>query len=116
MSETTTVAFDASSADAEAYEPFLVDGTAVGEVHWIRKEGSEGRTLFVGLWRHTPSTFPYNFGEDETIYALEGALEVAIDGGETVTLRAGDIYSFAKGTTSTWTVVEPFKKLFVISG
>ncbi|WP_326594842.1 cupin domain-containing protein [Streptomyces sp. NBC_01803] len=116
MSETLASAFEHSTADADAYEPFVVDGTAVGEVHWIRKEGSGGRTLLVGLWRHTPSIFPYFFGEDETIYALEGVLEVAIEGGETVTLRPGDIYSFAQNTKSTWTVVEPFKKLFVISG
>jgi len=105
-----------SSTEASEWEPFMVDGTAIGEVHWVRSEGAEGAALAVGLWRSEPQSFPYPFGADETIHALDGELLIELDSGESVTLKPGDIASFTKGTMSTWTVVTPFKKLFVISG
>lgn len=119
MSQNTTTAapYKTSTVGAEEYVPFIVDGAAVGEVHWIRNEAAGANdTLLVGLWRSEPTTVPYFFGEDETIHALEGELQITLDSGEVITLTPGDIASFDKGTTSTWTVVSPFKKLFVISG
>ena len=116
MSPVTTSEYALSTAGAEDYEPFIVGGEAVGEVHWIRTEGAEGATLAVGLWRSHPQAFPYPFTADETIHALEGELVIELESGERVTLRPGDVASFTKGTNSTWTVTEPFKKLFVISG
>lgn len=114
---TAAAAYSASAVAAEEYEPFIVEGTAVGEVHWIRNEAAgDNSTLLVGLWRSEPITTPYFFGEDETIHALEGELRIELADGEVVTMQAGDIASFAKGTTSTWTVVSSFKKLFIISG
>jgi uncharacterized cupin superfamily protein len=112
--ERTEYALSATSTDD--YEPFLVGGEAIGEVHWIRTEGSEGATLAVGLWRSEPQSFPYPFNADETIHALAGELVVELESGEKVTLRPGDIASFTKGTKSMWTVTQPFMKLFVISG
>ncbi|MEJ2865600.1 cupin domain-containing protein [Actinomycetospora flava] len=114
---TTTSEYTRSVADATEWEPFMAGGEAVGEVHWIRTEGAEGATLNVGLWRSEPQSFPYPFTADETIHALEGELVVdLVESGEQVVLRRGDIASFTKGTKSTWTVTEPFKKFFVISG
>lgn len=78
--------------------------------------GAEGATLAVGLWRSDPQTFPYPFNADETIHALEGELVIDLESGEKVTLGPGDVASFTKGTKSTWTVAQPFKKLFIISG
>ncbi|OZC63704.1 hypothetical protein CH306_26070 [Rhodococcus sp. 15-725-2-2b] len=94
----------------------MVGDKAVGEVHWVRTTAAdEGKTLFIGLWRSDEQTFPYPFNQDETIHVLEGELLVEYPSGEKVTFVAGDIASFTKGTTTTWTVVKPFKKLFVIS-
>ncbi|MDQ4092445.1 MAG: cupin domain-containing protein [Actinomycetota bacterium] len=105
-----------SATSTDDYKPFIVGGEAIGEVHRIRTEGSEGATLAVGLWRSEPQSFPYPFNSDETIHALEGELVVDLDSGQMVTLRAGDIASFAKDTKSMWIVTQPFKKLFVIGG
>lgn len=105
-----------SSTEAVDYEPFLVGGEPIGEVHWIRNGGAEGTTLAVGLWRGEPGRFPYPFTADETIHALEGVVDIELADGSVVTLKAGDIASFVKGTESTWTVREPFRKLFVVSG
>ena len=113
----TATSYSASTVDAEVYEPFMVDGTAVGQVHWIRdKSAGANSVLLVGLWKSEPAAFPYFFGDDETIHALEGELTIELESGETVTLKPGDVASFAKGTKSTWTVVSSFKKLFIISG
>jgi uncharacterized cupin superfamily protein len=116
MSNVAASPYSMSTIDAIEYEPFLVEGAPFGEVHWIRTTGVGGTVLFVGLWRAEPMVTPYVFGEDETIHALEGELKIDIADGETVVLTAGDVASFAKGTVSTWTIVKPFKKLFVISG
>lgn len=105
-----------STVAAEEYEPFLVGDEAIGEVHWIRNGGADGTTLAVGLWRCEPRTFPYPFAADETIHVLGGVLDIELADGALVTLREGDIASFVKGTESTWTVREPFQKLFVVSG
>jgi uncharacterized cupin superfamily protein len=113
---TQTAEYARSTIISEDYEPFVVGGEAIGEVHWIRTEGAEGATLAVGLWRSEPQSFPYPFTADETIHALQGELVIDLESGEKVTLRPGDIASFTKGTKSTWTVTQPFKKLFVISG
>lgn len=112
----TTNEYTMSTVDAEDWEPFMVGETAIGEVHWVRSEGAEGAKLAVGLWRSEPQSFPYPFGADETIHALEGELLIELASGESVTLTPGDVASFTKGTESTWTVVSPFKKLFIISG
>lgn len=113
---TKTAEYARSVTAAQEWEPFMVGGEALGEVHWVRTEGAEGATLEVGLWRSEPQSFPYPFNADETIHALEGELVVDLESGEQVTLRQGDIASFTKGTMSTWTVTEPFMKFFVISG
>lgn len=112
----TTRAYERTDSAATAFEPFIVAGQAIGEVHWLRTAGSDGRTLAAGLWRADPMTFPYPFANDETIHILEGELEIALDGGEILKLGPGDLASFTKGTSSTWTVKTPFKKFFVVSG
>jgi hypothetical protein len=113
---TAPLTHHAASVDTTDYEPFLLGDEAIGEVSWIRNGGSEGTILAVGLWRCEPRSFPYPFGADETIHALDGVLDITLADSTVVTLEKGDIASFAKGTDSTWTVREPFLKLFVVSG
>jgi uncharacterized cupin superfamily protein len=113
---TITPAYLRTTTEATDWEPFLVSGEAIGEVHWLQTKASDAeRTLYVGMWRSEPQTFPYSYTADETIVALEGELEIAYANGDKVTLVPGDIAWFAKGTETTYTVVKPFKKLFVIN-
>ena len=102
--------------DATTYEPFLVNGVPFGEVHWLRTTSSGGGTLFTGLWRHPAGQFEYVFPADETFHLLEGRLRIALAGGPTLELVPGDVVSFPQGEASTWTILEPMKKFFVISG
>jgi len=105
-----------SNVSAEQYEPFLHDGEAFGEVHWLRTESGGDGMLYAGLWKHPPADFPYLFPGDETFQVLDGEVTIDAEGGDSVTLRPGDIASFAKGQSSTWHITKPFKKFFVISG
>ena len=105
-----------SNIGTEDYEPFEHEGERFGDVHWLRVgSGGEG-VLYSGLWTHGPADLPYVFPGDETFHVLEGEVTIDVEGGESVTLRPGDIASFAKGQSSTWHITEPFKKFFVISG
>lgn len=109
--------FVQSHSDAETWEPFLVGDTPVGEVHYIRDGASDpDGTLLVALWRSTPQTFEYTFEDDETLFLIEGSVEVAYPDGVVVRIVPGDVVSFTKGATTTWTILEDSKKLFVVTG
>ncbi len=102
--------------DVTDYEPFLTaDGTQVGEVAWLRKSGTEGRSLLAGMWRCEPSTFPYPFGLHETFVMTKGVLRVKLDDDSEEEYVVGDIGSYVMGTDSTWTVVETVEHLFVVN-
>lgn len=105
-----------SNVATSEYEPFVHEGEPFGDVHWLRVgSGGEG-VLYAGLWTHEPADLPYVFPGDETFHVLGGEVTIDVEGGDSVTLREGDIASFTKGQTSTWHITQPFKKFFVISG
>jgi len=108
-------------ADTRAYEQFdgfdaVLAGDPAARVAWLRTGSGGDGLLFTGMFTAEPSTFRYTFGGDESFHVLDGDLDIAVDGGERVTLRPGDIVSFPKGAHSTWTVRTPLRKFFVISG
>ena len=117
-------AWKCTVADVDDWAPFThptPDGgeATFGEISWIRQGGTGGGTLLVCLWRQTtPATSPlYDFvAGDESGHILEGRVTVElVETGEQVELAAGDVYSFAKGTLSRWTVHEPVLKVAVIA-
>ena len=118
---TTTQTVARCTADTEDYEPYngfeaILTGDPAAAVSWLRTtSGGEG-VLYAGMFIVAPSTFRYVFAGDESFHVLEGDVEIAVDGGPTVQLTAGDIASFPKGAHSTWTVRRALKKFFVISG
>ena len=104
------------SSGATPSEPYDVGrGTMLGRVFWIRNEPN----LQVGLWsvnqddvRTAPA--PYVFRGDETILVLQGEVKVDVEPSTKVRLRAGDVASFKKGTTSHWNITsEEYKEVFV---
>ena len=101
--------------DAGEFEPFVVEGAAVGEIRWLQSPDPASATLEVGLWRSGPATYDYLFAVDETFCVLEGAVTIDLpDSGETLELGEGDTAYFRAGTRSVWRVTKPFKK-FVIT-
>ena len=107
------------------YVPFAgpeVGGTGktveFGEIAVLRQGAYDGKVLVVGFWRAQPATSPlYDVPlGDESGYVIEGSADIElVDSGEVVHLKAGQLYSFKKGTLTRWTIREPFKKFVVVN-
>jgi uncharacterized protein len=65
------------------------------------------------IWTKEVSTFPWTYDEQETCYLLEGRVTVTPEGGEPVTVAAGDLVTFPAGMTCTWEVTEPVRKHYL---
>jgi uncharacterized cupin superfamily protein len=116
-----SIAVAQARSDTKAYEPFdgldtVLAGDPAARVAWLRTHSGGQGVLYTGMFTAQPSTFRYSFSGDESLHVLDGDLDIAVDGGPTVTLGPGDIASFPKGAVSTWTIRAPFRKFFVISG
>lgn len=98
---------------AAGYEPFIHQDAPVGEFHQVAVAEGQG-VLEAGCWRSDPATYAYAFETDETFVVLDGAATIALDTGETVQVKAGDMAYFAAGTQSTWTITQPFRKFVVV--
>jgi len=67
-----------------------------------------------GIWECVgPGQFTWKYGVDETIYILEGSVDIEYLGGK-FTLNAGDTTHFTQGTDATWTVRDRVKKTFTV--
>ena len=111
--------------DEPEYVPFVypeaggTGGTSeFGEIAVLRQGAHDESLLVVAFWRVQPATSPlYDVPlGDESGYVIEGAADIElVDTGEVVSLRAGQLYSFRKGTLTRWTILEPFTKFVVVS-
>jgi uncharacterized protein len=72
-----------------------------------------GKTLG-GVWKvDGPTRFEWRFGLDETVYILEGAVNIEYQG-RTFKLGPGDTAYFPAGTRATWHVPERLVKSFTL--
>lgn len=62
-------------------------------------------------WSCEPSTFDWEYPEEETAYVFEGQVTVQYDGGNTE-IKAGDLVTFPKGLKCVWTVHETIRKVY----
>jgi uncharacterized cupin superfamily protein len=88
------------------------------KIQWLRRRSPAvgGVPLASGLYWMKPSTFDFVPPGEEIVYILEGAVDVVIDGGQSVELRAGDTACFPPGINTTWHVLEPTREFFAILG
>ncbi|VEP16727.1 conserved hypothetical protein [Hyella patelloides LEGE 07179] len=56
------------------------------------------------IWTKETSEFPWNYGEAETCYFLEGDVVVTPDEGEPVTMGKGDLVTFPAGMSCIWNI------------
>jgi|SRR5699024_1499898 len=79
-----------------------------GEFAWIRENK-------VQYWRankdNMPKVAPYPFARAETVYILEGAVDIEMPDGKTVHLGVGDVGAFDRDTATVWHFTFPFTKL-----
>jgi uncharacterized protein len=62
-------------------------------------------------WESPPTTFDWEYDEEETAYVLEGLVRVRTSSGE-VEFAAGDLVTFPAGLKCTWTVIQPLRKVY----
>ena len=68
-----------------------------------------------GIWECTPGAYHVVVERDEFCHLLAGAVTVAQDGGEALTLRAGDCAMFPRGWSGTWRISETIRKAYMIA-
>jgi len=56
--------------------------------------------------------FNWEYTWNETLYIVEGKLSISIDNDNGKEYAAGDLVFIAKGTQTTWTIIEPVRKVF----
>ena len=81
----------------------------------VERDPGKGRLDGLGvsgwpIWTKEVSTFPWTYGDAETCYVLEGEVVVTPDGGEPVTIKAGDLVTFPRGMACSWKITQPIKK------
>jgi uncharacterized cupin superfamily protein len=109
-----------ASAEHRTMAPFATDP------RWVKiKSGvpnfrasevtrSADGTTFVGQWAcDGPTTFEWSFGLDETVFLLDGLIEIEYLGRK-FTLKPGDTAKFLAGTKAIWTVPEKAHKVYVL--
>jgi uncharacterized protein len=64
-----------------------------------------------GTWKKEPSTFVWQFPEQETIYVTKGEVLVTPENSsQSVLIKEGDFAIFAAGLHSHWNVTQTFEK------
>jgi uncharacterized cupin superfamily protein len=89
-----------------------------GEIAVLRERSYNGNLLVVAFWRVQPATSPlYDVPlGDESGYVIEGSATIELlESGQSTELKAGQLYSFKKGTLTRWIIHEPFRKFVVVN-
>ncbi|MFK0333993.1 cupin domain-containing protein [Rhizobium sp. NPDC090275] len=93
--------------------PELISGDAPTFRSWVQDLSFEGKVRS-GIWEATPGLTqclkPTTY---EYCYMIEGAVEIAEEGGETKIFRKGDSFGLKPGFTGTWRTLETLKKFYV---
>ena len=67
------------------------------------------------IWTKEVSVFPWTYEATETCYFLEGDVLVTPDGGEPVSMGAGDLVTFPAGMSCTWDIRQAVRKHYSFS-
>ena len=62
------------------------------------------------IWKKEVSEFDWEYDQTETCYIVEGEAIVTPDGGEAVTITAGDLVTFPKGMKCAWEITADIEK------
>lgn len=76
---------------------------------WVQHTSADG-TMMAGTWESDVGTWHATYTEYEYVHLLQGRIVITEDGGEPVTVRAGDAFAVEAGFRGTWRVEEPVRK------
>jgi quercetin dioxygenase-like cupin family protein len=101
--------FVSSVSTTDGWEP---DPDVGGEMHELHHEG-----VWAGLTRFGDSdedVVEWTLEERETALILEGAAKIEIEGGPTLEVKEGDVFSIPQGAKTTWHLTKPFREFWVL--
>ena len=81
-----------------------------GKVLWQ----SDNQCLLNGVWSCTRGSFQFEFTWDETIYFIDGQVEISDQSGHSQIYNGGDYIHISKGTKTVWKVKQKILKVFYI--
>jgi len=81
---------------------------AYGSILWQ----SEDKLLCNGVWSCTMGKFNWKYTWNETFYLVEGKISISIDNANGKEYTSGDLVFIPNGTYTTWTIIEPVRKVF----
>lgn len=116
MTERSIVTLSAAAQaplDLPQPKPTAITGDPV-EASTTVWESPDGRTS-VGVWECSTGSFTARRdGFTEICQLLTGSVTIDTDGGDSVTLHAGDTLVMPEGWSGVWHVHEPVRKTYVI--
>jgi len=80
---------------------------------WLEYQTAD-KTVVTGTWESTTGTwYSENTLFHEYVYLVEGVMELTPDGGETLSVKAGDAFTVEAGFSGSWKVTEAVSKRFL---
>ena len=107
------VNLNTDAADAEHNAP-APEKVIAGEPKFTTWNVEERDGLYCGIWEATPGKWRISYDEWEYCRILSGVSVLTEEGGEAVTVRAGDSFILRPGFKGTWEVLETTRKDYVI--
>ncbi|MBM5571023.1 MULTISPECIES: cupin domain-containing protein [Deefgea] len=71
---------------------------------------AELKITYWPIWEKNTSTFAWTYDSSETCFLIAGEVTVTPDGGEPVTITAGDLAIFPAGMSCTWHITQNLRK------
>ncbi|TDH39120.1 cupin domain-containing protein [Pseudohoeflea suaedae] len=102
---------DAADAEHDAPAPEKV---LAGDPKFSTWNVEERDGLYCGIWEATPGKWRISYDEWEYCRIISGVSVLTEEGGEAVTVRAGDSFILRPGFRGTWEVLETTRKDYVI--
>ena len=97
-------------------DPWPIDKTNIltgdAEAHGTVLWQSEDKLLCNGVWSCTTGKFNWEYTWNETFYLVQGKISISIDNAESKEYNSGDLVFVPTGTNTTWTIIEPVRKVF----
>ena len=97
-------------------DPWPIDKTNIltkdAEAHGTVLWQSEDKLLCNGVWSCTTGKFNWEYTWNETFYLVQGKISISIDDAESKEYNSGDLVFVPTGTNTTWTIIEPVRKVF----
>ena len=106
--------FDAGSIAAEEGSPALEKITQGSPRNRTWNAEDDGAGLYAGIWESSPGEWRIDYTEWEFCHIVRGVSVLTEDGGEPVTVVAGDSFVIRPGFRGRWKVVETTVKHYVV--